>query len=108
MNKNTFCKFSFNRQMSEIAGEVIRLLKRSKIIKDNNCYIGEYKVIRHLFKLMKDDPKNKDNKDKMQLIEYAENNYLAYMNDQCDAPTADQLIAFWTGYIEAYIDEVNI
>ena len=57
---------------------------------------------------MKDDPKNKDNKDKMQLIEYAENNYLAYMNDQCDAPTADQLIAFWTGYIEAYIDEVNI
>ena len=98
-------KFSFNRQMSEIAGEVIRLLKRNKIIKDNNGYIGEDKVIKHLFELMKDDPKNKD---KMQLIEYAENNYLAYMNDQCDAPTADQLIAFWTGYIEAYIDEVNI
>jgi len=105
MNKNTFCKFSFNRQMSEIAGEVIRLLKRSKIIKDNNGYIGEDKVIKHLFELMKDDSKNKD---KMKIIEYAEYNYLAYMNDQCDAPTADQLIVFWTGYIEAYIDEVNI
>ena len=102
MNKNTFCTFTFNRQMSEIAGEVIRLLKRSK--KDHS-YIGEDKVIKHLFELMKDDSKNKD---KMQLIEYAENNYLAYMNDQCDAPTADRLIAFWTGYIEAYIDEINI
>lgn len=104
MNKNTFCTFTFNRQMSEIAGEVIRLLKRSK--KDHS-YIGEAEVIEHLFNFMKDDPKN-DNKDKMQLIEYAENNYLAYMNDQCDAPTADQLIEFWTGYIEAYIDEINI
>lgn len=106
LDKTRFFSMSFNRQMSEFQGEINRIIKRNKKekIKQDKSYKGEPQVIENLFKLIKSDPKNHK---LLKEIEKAEKDYEAYMKDEPEAPSEEELSQYWESYVQAYCMELE-
>ena len=98
---------SFNRQMAEIQGEVDRILStEGKLdqIRNDKDYRGEPQVIRHLFEIIKKDPKNQD---RLSKICKAEEELFAFLNGNDNAPAEEEIRRYWDGFLAAYIDEIQ-
>ena len=99
-------KESFNRQMAEIQGEVDRILssegKLNQIRRDTD-YQGEPQAIRHLFGIIKQDPKNKG---RLSEICKAEEELFAFLNGNDNAPAEEEIRRYWDGFLVAYLDEI--
>ena len=107
MTEDMFYSMSYIRQMAEIAGEVLRIVRRGlkERIKENKDYKGEPQVIEHLFDMIKCDPKNAE---RLPEIKKAECGYLAYMNDEPNAPTDKELSEYWNCCVQAYVSEIEM
>ncbi len=99
---------SFNAHMAEIQGEIDRILKhpeRLEKIRNNPDYFGEPQVIHNLFLRIKRDPKSAEH---CQEVIKAEEMTHAFLCGDLDAPSVDELRAFWDSYLEAYISEQEV
>lgn len=98
---------SFNRQMADIQGEVSRLLNTNgklEEIRNNKEYQGEPQVIRHVFEIIKMDPKNKE---RVPEIQKAENELFDFLDGKEGLVSEEKIREYWDGFLQAYIDEIT-
>ena len=98
---------SFLSQMSEIEGEIRRVLRdKEKLerIRNNLDYRGEPQVIQHVFDIIKRDPKNAA---LLREVDLAERETYAFLRGESDAPSAKYMEEYWNKYLQAYIAETE-
>lgn len=105
-DKRWFSK-SFLFQMAEIDGEMERVFRdKAKLerIRTDRNYVGEPQVIQRVFAIIKRDPKNTP---LLREIERAERETVAFLSGAPDAPTLEDMRAYWNNYAQAYIAELE-
>lgn len=102
-----FAGESFARQMCEIEGEIGRVLRsREKLeaIRSDPDYRGEPQIIHMVFEAIKTDPKNVGH---LEEVKEAEELTLRFLTGAPDAPSPEELAAFWGKYMEEYLRELG-
>lgn len=101
--QHIFKKETFVQQMSEINGEISRVLRsREKLeaIRSDPKYRGEPQIIRMIFDVIKSILDENIDRDRLEEVERAEELTLKFLWGSPDAPSSEELAAFWEKYIE--------
>lgn len=109
-DKLIFFPMSFNEQMAQIDTEIDRIIthgSRSKISEMGREAYGEpgcASSIKLLFDIIKADLKNEAMMDE---ICKAERDFTAYLFDEPNAPSEQEISAYWKKNFDAYIAEIQ-
>lgn len=108
--KRIFFEMSFNRQMAEIDAEIDTIIKHNlkpKISQKGREAYGEpgcASSIKRLFEIIKADPKNQA---VLREVFQAEREIIAFLFDEPDALSEQEISAYWENYTTAYIAELQ-
>lgn len=105
-DKHWFSK-SFLFQMAQIDSEMERIFRNNtklERIRANRDYVGEPQVIQHIFEWIKRDPKNVA---LLREIQSAEWETAAFLVGAPNAPALDEIRAYWNGYTQSYMAELE-
>lgn len=100
---------SFNEQMSWIDEEVDNIIKhlKNRIQERGRAAYGEpgyAYAVKQMFDIIKADPKNRA---LMREIRQAERELIAFLYDEPNAPSEQEISAYWRKYFDAYIAEIE-
>ena len=106
-DKDTYFPMSFNEQMSWLGEEIERIIKRNEknIVRDRNAHgFGYAHTINRMFNIIKEDPKNIA---VLREVKQAEREWWAYVDNEPDALTEDEIFTYWNNYMLAYCAELK-
>ena len=113
-DEEIFFSKSFNEQMSWIGQKVEHIIRnneshkiKKKLKEKGNAAYEENEYIhniKRLFDIIKSDPKNKG---VLREICKAEQELFAYLYDELDARTEEEILVYWNVYLQSYIAELG-
>lgn len=106
-DKDTYFSLSFNEQMSWLGEEIEHIIKTNakNKVRDRNAHgFGYEHTINRMFNIIKEDPKNVA---VLREVKRAEREWWAYVDNEPDALTEDEIFTYWNNYMWAYCAELE-